>query len=323
MIPLLLLACTGPTDDTSARRPPRDDTDADTDSDADADTDTDSDTDSDTDADSDADGDVEAMCTRWNDDRADTSESSWNGSVNSCNAGSMSDAWRDRALTQVNVYRWLADLPPVTTNDDRNDASQECALMQHANNTLSHYPDSSWECYDADGASAAGQSNIATTAAVYAVDLYMLDYGNDTTLGHRRWILSNGLGPIGIGSTSDYSCMWVLSGSGSDSTSWTAYPPPGPFPVEAMGSGSTGVDSVGWSIQSDTINLARASVTVTESGTDKPVTVTQLSSGYGSTYAIGFAARGWTSQAWKTYEVSVTGISPTITYEVLMTDCGS
>lgn len=236
----------------------------------------------------------------------------------------MDDAWRDRVLTQVNVARWLADLPAVRFDDTRNAAAQECALMEHAHGSLSHTPDSSWACYDASGAEAAGKSNIATAGAVSAVDLYMLDSGsgNEAALGHRRWILSNGLGPIGVGSTSSYSCMWVLYGSGSDTTSWTAWPADGAFPIDAMGSGGESIDKVGWSVQSDTIDLGRAQVTVTEGSTDKPVTVNQLDAYYGSNYAIRFVPSGWSSAAGKTYHVKITGISSTIEYDVEMVDCG-
>ena len=151
----------------------------------------------------------------------------------------------------------------------------------------------------------------------------MLDYGNESTIGHRRWILSNGLGPIGVGSTSSYSCMWVIGGSGSDTTPWTAWPAPGSFPIDAMGSGSTGVDKVGWSLQSDTIDLARATVTVTEGSVAKAVTVSQLDAYYGSKYAITFTPNGWRSAAGKTYHVSVSGTATAIAYDVAMTDCGS
>ncbi len=314
------------------QRPPLDDSagidsaDADTDSDTDADTDSDTDADSDTDSDTDADADTDdsaAMCARWTADRADLAEGAWNGNVAACNAGDMTAAWRDKVLTQVNLYRWLADLPAVSLDATRNAASQECALMETAHGSLSHYPDSSWTCYDASGASAAGSSNIATTPAIDAVDLYMLDFGNESTIGHRRWILSNGLGPIGVGSTSSYSCMWVIGGSGSDRAAWTAWPAPGSFPIDAMGSGTTGVDYVGWSLQSDTIDLTRAAVTVTEGSTNKAVTVTQLDPYYGSNYAITIKPNGWRSAAGKTYHVSVTGTSTAIAYDVAMTDCGS
>jgi hypothetical protein len=193
--------------------------------------------------------------------------------------------------------------------------------MMDANNALSHSPPSSWACYNSTGAGAAGQSNIATTAGVQAVDLYMTDPGNPTTIGHRRWILSNSLGPIGLGSTSSYSCMMVIGGSGNANKAWTAYPPPGQVPLELFNVSFQTLDSTGWTVQSDSINLGGAQVTVTDGGTNRPVTVTQLSGGYGSSYAIRFNPQGWTTQAGHTYSVSVTGISTPINYDVVVVNC--
>ena len=96
----------------------------------------------------------------------------------------------------------------METNDTLNQRAQECSLIMHAYGGLTHYPSENMSCYSEDGASAAGKSNLSPYAGVYSVDLYMSDPGNETTLGHRRWILSNGLGPIGLGSTSDFPvCM--------------------------------------------------------------------------------------------------------------------
>jgi hypothetical protein len=199
--------------------------------------------------------------------------------------------------------------------------TQECALMMDANNMLSHSPPSSWACYNATGAGAAGKSNIATTAGVQAVDLYMTDPGNPTTIGHRRWILSNSLGPIGLGSTSDYSCMMVIGGSGNANKQWTAYPPPGQVPLELFNVSFQTLDSTGWTVQSDSINLGGAQVTVTDGGTNRPVTVTPLNGGYGSSYAIRFNPQGWSTQAGHTYSVSVTGIATPINYDVVVVNC--
>ncbi|HMR74548.1 MAG TPA: hypothetical protein PKD61_05540, partial [Polyangiaceae bacterium] len=195
------------------------------------------------------------------------------------------------------------------------------ALMMDANKKLSHTPPTSWTCYSASGAGAAGKSNIATTPGVKAVDLYMADPGNATTMGHRRWILNNKLGPIGLGSTSGYSCMHVIGGSGSGGNTWTAFPPPGPVPVKLFTAAYASVDSTGWTIQSETINLGSAQVTITEGGQNRPVTVATLQSGYGSKYAIAIRPQGWTSQAGKTYSVAVTGISPGINYDVQVVAC--
>jgi hypothetical protein len=293
------------------------------DADADADTDGDADADADGDSDADADGDADAqVCERWNDDRADLSEGTWSGNVGTCDAGDVTGGGRANALKLVNLYRWLAGLPPVVNDAGRDAMGQECALMMHANGQLSHSPPSSWTCYTADGASAAGNSNIASTAGVAGVDLYMVDPGNPTTIGHRRWILSNSLGPVGLGTTDSYSCMWVLGGSGSAGAQWTAWPSPGVFPVEAIApTWWSSVDETGWTVQSDSISLSGAQVTVTADSQDKPVQVFGLSSGYGSSSAIRFTPQGWATQAGTTYHVEVTGISTPISYDVEVVSC--
>jgi hypothetical protein len=242
-------------------------------------------------------------------------EGTWNGSVNGCNAGDMDARGRGNALKLINLYRFLADMPPVTTDAIRNQKSQECALMMDANNSLSHSPPTSWDCYTAGGAEAASKSNICSGRAVRCIDIYMSDYGtgNATSIGHRRWLLNNALGPVGIGGTTGGSCHWVIGGSGNAGKQFVAWPPPGPVPREAIAiPGVPSVDSVGWTVQSDSINLANAQVTVLEDGVDKPVTVTQLLANYGSRYAIRINPQGWTSQAGKSYAVSVTNISTPI-----------
>jgi uncharacterized protein YkwD len=264
---------------------------------------------------------TDALCARWNGDRANLGEGTWSGSVNGCNAGDISADGRANALKLVNLYRFIAGLPEVSTAADRDQKAQACALMMDANNQLSHSPPMNWACYTADGAQAAGNSNISSTPGVEGVDLYMADPGNPTTIGHRRWILSGSLGPIGLGSTSSRSCMWVIGGSGAVNPAFTAWPSPGLFPIQAMNASFQSVDQTGWTIQSSSIDLGGAQVTVTDAGQSKPVKVTQLANNYGSTYAISMIPEGWTSQAGHTYAVSVAGVSQAISYEVQMVDC--
>lgn len=264
---------------------------------------------------------TEALCARWNGDRANLGEGTWSGDVNGCNAGDISADGRANALKLVNLYRFIAGLPEVSTDPTRNQKAQACALMMDANNQLSHAPPMNWACYSADGAQAAGNSNISPTPGVEGVDLYMADPGNPTTIGHRRWILSGSLGPIGLGSTSSHSCMWVIGGSGPGDPAFIAWPSPGLFPIQAMKASYQSVDETGWTIQSSSIDLGGAQVTVTDAGQNKPMKVTQLQNYFGSTYAISMIPEGWTSQAGHTYSVSVAGVSQAITYEVQMVDC--
>jgi hypothetical protein len=262
------------------------------------------------------------VCTRWTTDRANLSEGTWSGDVASCNAGDLSADARANALRLVNLYRWLEQLPPVVTDPTKDASDQACALMMRANNMISHMPDSTWTCYTADGANAAGSSNVSSGPAVSSVDSYMIDPGNPTTIGHRRWVLSNSLGPIGIGGTDRASCMWTLNGTGKANKAWAAWPAPGMMPLAAITPArGMGVDSTGWSVQSDTINLANAQVTVMMDGASQPVTVTQLLANYGSKYAIRFNPMGWTTQAGKTYSVSISGVTPAIAYDVQVVSC--
>ncbi|MEC8380379.1 MAG: CAP domain-containing protein [Myxococcota bacterium] len=262
------------------------------------------------------------ICERWQEDRSNLAEGTWSGSVSSCNAGSVSSTGMDNALRQVNLFRWLSELPPVSTSEMLNGKAQECALMMDANNTLTHNPSSNFGCYTGDGAQAASSSNLSPYPGVYSVELYMSDPGNETTLGHRRWILSDGLGPIGLGSTEEFSCMWVHGGSGSDSRAWTAWPPAGIVPLSINVLGWADLEETGWSLQSDLINLDNATVTITrDDGTDMPVTVTELGAYYGSRWAISMVPSGWVAQAGFVYSVEAVGDGGTIQYRVEFTDC--
>lgn len=241
-------------------------------------------------------------------------------------AGTLDPTAAANALRILNLYRFIADLPAVTLDATKSQAAQECALMMDANNMLSHTPPMTWACYTQNGATAAGRSNISTGRAVVSIDMYMSDYGNATTIGHRRWFLSNGLGPVGIGGTTGASCHHVIGGTGTANKPWMAWPPPGPVPLEAIAiPGQPSIDNTGWTVQSSSsaYNVTNATVTVTDNGTDKPVMTTTLGQNYGSTYAIRFNPLGWTTQAGHSYQVSVMGPSLTtpISYTVDVVAC--
>lgn len=267
---------------------------------------------------------TDAVCARWKGDRASLAEGAWSGSLASCAAGDVGAPGRANTLKLVNLYRWLSGLPAVVDDPARNDTAQSCALMMHANGTLSHSPPTSWKCYSAAGAGSAGKSNISPTPAVASIDLYMVDPGNATTIGHRRWILSNSLGPIGIGGTSGYSCLQVIGGGGSAGKEFTAWPPAGIVPLEAFAppSAFSSVDATGWTVQSDSISFSGSTTaTIAEDGVDKPVDVATLANGYGSTNALKITPKGWTTKAGKSYAVSVKGASKPIDYVVQVVAC--
>ena len=75
--------------------------------------------------------------------------------------------------------------------------------MMSANNSFSHTPPDTWTCYTANGAQAAGASNIALgTYGPLSVDAFMRDSGGGNQIvGHRRWFhysraISMGTGDI-------------------------------------------------------------------------------------------------------------------------------
>jgi len=264
------------------------------------------------------------ICARWKSDRVSLSEGTWTGNAEACQAGDMAPEARATALRLLNTHRFMAGLPAVTATAAGDKLAQDCALLMRANNTITHTPPTTFKCYTAEAAKTANSSSLSSGPAVGSVDGYMIDPGNPTTIGHRRWILSNWLTEVGFGSADRFSCQYqpAKPTRGGGGKPWAAWPPGGEVPIQAFGGRFLGtIDQTGWTIQSDSINLASAKVTVTSGGADKPVTVTQLGGGYGSMYALRFNPMGWTSKAGETYSVKVEGTSMPIAYDVKVVDC--
>jgi len=266
------------------------------------------------------------ICARWTADRADRREGRWSGgSTVSCNAGDLDALGVDNTLRQVNLVRWLAELPPVAVDVDKNAAAQACALIMDANDDIEHDVPDSWRCKDPIGAAAAQVSNLATTPGVFAIDLYMDDEGI-ANLGHRRWILNRKLGPIGVGSTKDYSCLHVIGGTGSSDAPWTAWPPPGFVPKEAIHQannfGGFDIDRAGWSVQSDAIDVSEATVTVTRDGLPVTVTTRVLGAGFGSRWGIGIWPKGFNTKNGGVFNVLLETPRENIEYTFEVVDCG-
>jgi hypothetical protein len=262
------------------------------------------------------------ICERWKAATANLMEGMWNGDVASCSPGMMTAEALATAHGLHSLYRTMAGLEPVEMTDEGNRLAQECALLMAANRRISHNPDSSWTCYNMERAETAGRSSLSSGGAVGSVTGYMIDPGNPTTLGHRRWILSNQLASVGYGSAGGFSCQYQpAQRAPAGAKAWIAWPPAGEIPIQAMRSRFANMDSTGWSVQTDNIDLAGADVTVTSDGADRPVSVTVLGSGYGSRYAISIIPMGWTTAAGQTYTVTLSGTSMPIEWEFSIVDC--
>ncbi|MCP4873045.1 MAG: CAP domain-containing protein [Proteobacteria bacterium] len=276
-------------------------------------------------------------CESWNELTSWIGEGAWSGNVATCDAGDIEPIGRESAVALVNFYRELAGLDPVTSDTLLDAYCQDCALAMHANGDLNHSPPSNWDCLTDEGASAAGSSNLAWNQALSAIDAYMVDFGNASTMGHRRWLLSPSLETVGIGSTSQNSCMWVVHFADSAGVPWVAWPPPGEFPIEAdgrltFGAGSYTVDHHGWTFSSSSIGLSGAVVSVTEDGEDRPVRpwncgtdepdceMSLLSGSYGAGPTISFLPVGWGMEPGSTYRVRVEA-SEIVEYDVEVVGC--
>jgi hypothetical protein len=262
------------------------------------------------------------ICARWKADRASLSEGMWTGSVDGCQVGETAAEALENAHRLHTLYRFMAGLEPVEMTDEGNRLAQGCALLMAANGRISHTPDSSWTCFTEEAADTAGTSSLSGGGVVSSVDGYMIDPGNPTTLGHRRWILSNMLASVGFGGAGRFSCQYQpAQRPAPGAKAWIAWPPPGEVPIQSFGSRFATIDETGWSVQSDTIDLQSAQVAVTSDGMDLAVTTTPLNRGYGSTHALRFNPMGWTTAAGKTYSVKLSGTSMPIEYEVKVVDC--
>jgi uncharacterized protein YkwD len=283
------------------------------------------------------------VCHRWTCDRDVKTAVPWNGEAARCSAGSLDEATRARALRLVNTYRFLAGVPEVKTEPRWEQAAQECALLAHANNKLSHEPPPQWSCWTDLAAKASAASLVANRSAAVAVDAYIEDPGNETTMVHRRWLLGTDLQRVAFGSTSKFSCITVdgrtfagpLLTSDDDTNSaskptrkkssssdapFVAWPPVGLVPIEALR--TTKVDTLGWTVQSSKLELDRATVEVSVGGVAKKVTVSSLKAGQGSGSAIRFVPDGWSIEAGRKYDVRVTrGKDVSLAFTVEPVDC--
>jgi FG-GAP-like repeat/Cysteine-rich secretory protein family len=244
--------------------------------------------------------------------------------VSACAAGDTRLAYKSAVIRMANYYRAMAGIPGnVALNLNWSAKAQQAALMMNANFTLDHNPPTTWNCYSAAGAEAAGKGNLAMGAAGFAaLGLYMSDVGV-TSLGHRRWILYPPQTEMGTGDTTNYNSLWVLGpfGARPATPNGVAWPAAGFVPYALAPS------SMAWSFSMDGANFAGTSVTVTKVGSaGVPVTVSALDNGYGdntisfapSGGAWPYATTGDTSFDVQVSNVIVSGVARNFSYRVTL-----
>ncbi len=209
---------------------------------------------------------------------------SWTGNLATGAAGTTSATFKDDVRRRINYYRTVSGLPAdVFFNNTKSAKCQEAALMFSANSALNHFPPANWTFYSANGAEAAGASNIALgNFGPAAVDAYMRDDGsNNIIVGHRRWLMysraqemaTGDIPPNGANPSSN--AIWVIGNfKTSAPQAFVAWPNQGFVAQDLV--------PARWSLSYPGANFAAASVTMTRSGTSIPVTViSRTDNGYG------------------------------------------
>jgi uncharacterized protein YkwD len=172
----------------------------------------------------------------------------WTGNHSQCHAGTTSPAFRDAIAQRINYFRAMAGVPAaIKLNEDYSAKAQQAALMMSVNRRLSHSPNADWTCYSANGAEAAGSSNLYL--GVYGADAitgYIADRGGTNyPVGHRRWILypqTRAMGSGDIPMQDGYpsaNALWVFDENlfeprPETREDYVAWPPPGYVPYQVV-----------------------------------------------------------------------------------------
>lgn len=195
--------------------------------------------------------------------------SEWSGSTGGCDYGTVPDEVHNKVIQRINYLRRLVGLNDNCTLDRSWDVGmQKCVLLMDANNNLSHYPDSSWQCYTDSGKSVAEVSNLSQgNHSVNAVMSQIRDRGNNNkSVGHRRWILFSRQLKFAHGSTDNFQALAVinLDFGNTNFPEYHAYPAEGYMPQNLVfDRWSFSVPGLGNDLQGRQISFQNADVTMT------------------------------------------------------------
>jgi hypothetical protein len=237
----------------------------------------------------------------------------WTGDVPTGAAGTKSAAFKDDVRRRINFYRALCGLPAdIVFSDTKSAKCQKAALMFARNNDLDHTPPTSWVFYTADGAEAAGASNISLGSyGPDAVDGLMEDDGSgNEVVGHRRWLLYSRAQEMGTGDVpadggfNSANAIWVIGNEKVAPTpQFVAWPNQGSTPHNLVPGR--------WSLSRPNANFGNATVTMTQGATNVPTTIiSDVDNGYGDNTIVWVPA-GIPSSVTNdlTYNITVSGIT--------------
>lgn len=261
--------------------------------------------------------------------------------IANCDPGELSAAAKQRALQATNAVRALVELPPVTISQNDDSASQQGALIQKANNFLSHNPPTNAKCYTAAGASVAGSANLSLSSRLEDPAQDVIGWANDnhnvSTLaaaGHRRWLLFPTLQYISYGQVDGGAALKVFNFSTGGNPVSTTMPdyvafPYRDFPYVLISKGNAPTP---WSLSivpaSGNLGhnyFAQAQVSITNDQTGQSLNVHSLyhdTSGYGLRNFFSWMVDDWEHDTRYTVTISPVifpgGEQRTISYPVLI-----
>ncbi len=245
----------------------------------------------------------------------------WTGDIGRCDAGDTPTAHKDGMARRVNWMRAMAGVPAAITLDaSYNLLAQKAALIMAANGQLSHTPPANWNCWSAEGAQAAGKSNLTQSAGPLAIDNYMEEFGaNNAAVGHRRWLLypqtrfmgSGDVSQAQNGRTVQANALWVFDDNMRAArpavrSEFVAWPPAGHVPHTTV--------YPRWSFSYPDADFSQASVSMTEDGKTLATLAEPLTPGYGENTLVWFPGSYRDHMRWerpgtdKRYEVNLRNV---------------
>lgn len=208
----------------------------------------------------------------------------WNGSTASCNPGSPQPAEQQATLTAINYMRSLVGVALVSLSPDLSTRALDAATMMAAQWALSHNPGPEFACYTPTGAAAASNSNLSIgSSGAQSIADYMEDWGsNNTSAGHRRWIIDPRTRTMGSGSTDRSNALWVINHEDlalpvpADAPTWLPWPSAGYFPAQLEPRGR-------WSLSAsdNSVEFDAATVSMLGPRGGVPIKRYPVTSGYG------------------------------------------
>jgi len=108
--------------------------------------------------------------------------------LDTCRAGELTQAGKERALEAMNQIRALHGLSAVQYSSLYDVSVQEAALIQAANSYLEHFPEPSDSCYTPAGGEGSGSSNLSWAGADVDPARHMVSW--TVSPRHRRWLLN-------------------------------------------------------------------------------------------------------------------------------------